>query len=147
MESWREEKCFNLDVLWKTIKIKEKNSNCVLNLPALAHVLPAHETICNKFSFTQTPVQNCAGGLPLHPLDKKCKSTQCYETRQVSALAWLHIHEYQSPGKLSFRLIKVCITIEKEKWMDDGIRLGLGFVHFSFSIVMHAFITLFIQTM
>ena len=105
MESWTEEKCFNLDVLWKTIEIKEKNS----------HVLPAHETICTKFSFTQTPVQNCACGLPLHGLDKKCKSTHSYETRQVSALAWLHIHEYQGPGKLSFRLIKVCITIEKEK--------------------------------
>ena len=60
-------------------KIKEKNSNSVLNLPALAHVLPAHETICTKFSFTQTPVQNCACGLPLHGLNKKCKSTHCYE--------------------------------------------------------------------
>jgi len=81
MECWTEEKCFNLDVLWKTIKIKEKNnSNSVLNLPV-------HEIICTKFSFTQIPVQNCACGLPLHGLDKKRKSKHCYETRQVSALA------------------------------------------------------------
>ena len=112
---------------------RKKNSNNVLNLPALAHVLPAHETIWTKFSFTQIPVQNCACGLPFHGLDKKRKSTHCYETRQVSALPWLHIHEYQGRGKLSFRLIKVCITIKKKTktknnmWMDDGIRLGMGF--------------------
>ena len=51
MKSQTEEKCFNLDVLWKTIKINEKNSNSILNLLALAYVLLAHETICTKFSF------------------------------------------------------------------------------------------------
>ena len=111
MERWTEEKCFNLDVLWKTIRIKEKNNNSVLNLVALAHVLLAHETICTKFLFTQMPVQNCSCGLPLHDLDKKRKSTHCYETRQVSALAWLHIHEYQGPGKYASLLKK------KSEWM------------------------------
>ena len=54
MKNWTEEQCFNLDVLWRIIEIKEpESSNSALNLPVLVHVPPAQETICTKASSTR----------------------------------------------------------------------------------------------